>query len=204
MMQIKRLFTPVLFCFAVACLIEIPLGMTDLFGEDVILWDTLFRTIGAVPVLLWFYREDVSLRGKIRFDVRLGLMLFVAGAMLSAGARFLFLMLGIPGYVEETRSLFTGNQPLQFVVLLVASPLLEEMFFRGVLFMRLKEVVSGQSAVSISAVCFGLYHGNLSQGIYGFFMGIVLAWAMEHCRTVAGPLVLHVGANVAAVLLELL
>ena len=106
--------------------------------------------------------------------------------------------------MEETRSLFTGNLPLQFVVLLVASPFLVEMFFRGVLFMRLKEVVSMQSAVIISAVCFGLYHGNLSQGIYGFFMGIVLACAMEHCRTVAGPLALHVGANVAAVLLELL
>lgn len=34
---------PVFWLLAVACLIELPLGQTMIFGEDVILWDTLFR-----------------------------------------------------------------------------------------------------------------------------------------------------------------
>ena len=58
------------------------------------------------------------------------------------------------------------------------------------------------SAIVISALLFGLYHGNLSQGIYGFFMGIVLAGAMEQYKTVTAPLLIHVGVNAAALLLE--
>ena len=49
--RIRRILIPVFYCLAIACLIEVPLGQTDLFGEAVILWDTLFRAILAVPVL---------------------------------------------------------------------------------------------------------------------------------------------------------
>ena len=51
--RIRRLAIPILFCLAVACLIEIPLSETTIFGDAVILWDTLFRAILAVPILLF-------------------------------------------------------------------------------------------------------------------------------------------------------
>ena len=88
------------------------------------------------------------------------------------------------------------------MVLLIASPLLEEFFFRGVLYGRLKELLSVPGAAVVSSAFFGLYHGNWIQGIYGFFMGLFLSAAMERCRTVKAPVIMHLAANGAALFLN--
>lgn len=199
----KRIWIPVVSCLTIACLIELLMGLTDIFGEDVILWDTLFRTTALLPILFHFYNEDTELRGKTKLKMAEGAALFASGAVLSALARVLISVFGVSGYEAASRSLMTGNIPLELIVLLAASPLLEEFFFRGVLYERLKEHISVRSAMVVSALFFGLYHGNISQGIYGFFMGIFLAWSMERCRTVAAPLLIHIAANAAALFLEL-
>lgn len=201
--RIRRILIPVLLCLAVACLIEIPLGQTDLFGEDVILWDTLFRAIAAMPGLLYFYREDEVFRGRERWNLKTAVLLILAGIAGSIIFRVLFILIGMPGYDAAEKTLITGNILLQVVVLLAASPLLEEFFFRGVLYGRLKELFPVPAAMILSAVCFGLYHGNAAQGIYGFFMGLLLSWSMEYCQTVKAPIAVHIAANGAAVLMTL-
>lgn len=198
----RRLLIPVGMSLAASCLVEFIIECTGFFQDDRILWDTLFRTIAVVPGLMYWYREDQKLRGNKNCGFQTGSLLLICGMVLSVGFRILFAWFGIQEYESATEKLFDGNIVLQCLVLLIASPVLEELFFRGVFYQRLKEVVSIRSAMMISAFCFGLYHGNISQGIYGFVMGLFLAWAMEHCRTVAAPLTIHIGANVAAVFLE--
>lgn len=199
--RLRRIIMPVLLCLAVACLVEIPLGQTDLFGDDVILWDTLFRTAAAMPGLLYFYREDAVFRRKAYWNGKIGILLFAAGAVCSVMFRVIFLLLKVSGYEASERNLLTGTVWLEFLVLLFAAPLLEEFFFRGVLYGRLKELLSTGTSMVLSAALFGLYHGNLSQGIYGFFMGLLLAWSMERFQTVKAPFVIHMAANAAAIFL---
>ena len=74
---------PVFWLLAVACLIELPLGQTTIFGEDVILWDTLFRAVAASPVLIHFYREDAVFRGKERWGWKEAALWAAAGFGLS-------------------------------------------------------------------------------------------------------------------------
>lgn len=202
--RIRRIMLPVLFCLSVACLIEIPLGQTTIFGDQVILWDTLFRAIVAVPVLIHFYREDRVFRGKERW----GLKEAAAAAALGAVSSVIFSMvigfLNIPGYESAAQALFTGGLWLQLLVLLVASPLLEEFFFRGVLYQRIKEIVSPAVSGIVTALLFGIFHGNPGQGIYSFFMGLLLAFVMERCQTVKAPVLFHMAANGAALLMPLL
>ena len=62
--RIRRILFPILFCLAVACLIELPLAQTALFGDDVILWDTLFRAIVAVPMLVHLLSRGFGVPGK--------------------------------------------------------------------------------------------------------------------------------------------
>ena len=100
------------------------------------------------------------------------------------------------------QNLLSGNLVLQILVLLVASPLLEEFFFRGVLYVRFKEVIGVRGAMVATALGFGLYHANLSQGIYGFFMGLFLAWCMERFQTVKAPIAVHIASNLAAMCME--
>lgn len=196
--RIRRLLVPVLLCLAAACLIEIPLGQTDLFGEEVILWDTLFRAVIAMPGLLYFYREDEVFRGKEKWGVKEAGLCALSGVLLSLASRALLAQFGGLDYGTVGESLLSGRLWLKVLVLLAASPLLEEFFFRGVFYQRLKELVSPLAAAVISAAVFGLYHGNLSQGIYGFFMGLFLAYSMEKCQTVKAPVIMHLAANAAA------
>lgn len=196
--RIRRLLVPVFLCLAVACLVEIPLGQTDLFGEEVILWDTLFRTIAAMPGLIYFYREDRVFRGKAAWGLKEGCLCAVLGAGLSLAAGAVVSISKNLDYKAAGETLLTGRLWLQALVLLLASPLLEEFFFRGILYQRLKELVSPAAAAVISAAIFGLYHGNISQGIYGFFMGLCLAYSMEKCQTVKAPCAMHFAANLAA------
>ncbi len=201
--RIRRIMIPFLYCLVVACLVEIPLMQTDLFGKDVILWDTLFRTIVAMPGLWYFYKEDRVFRGEIHWNWKAAAGLGFAGAAASVGFRLIFGLFGMPGYEAAEQNLFTDTLWLQIPVLLVASPLLEEYFFRGVFYGRLKEVFSVRTAMVVSALAFGLYHANLSQGIYGFLMGLFLAWTMERCQTVKAPITVHAAANLAAIMISL-
>ena len=184
---------PVFWLLAVACLIELPLGQTMIFGEDVILWDTLFRAVAASPVLIHFYREDAVFRGKERWGWK--------EAALWAAAGFGLSLLGtLAVQVLSRAGLQADMSMVELTVLLAASPFLEEIFFRGILFQRLKELMSVKAAAVVSALVFGLYHGTLTQGIYGFFMGLALVWAMERTQTVKAPVVVHMAANLAGLL----
>ena len=187
--RIRRLLVPVFWLLAVACLIELPLGQTTIFGEDVILWDTLFRAVAASPVLIHFYREDAVFRGKERWGWKEAALWAAAGFGLSLLATLAVQVLSRAGLLW-----------LELTVLLAASPFLEEIFFRGILFQRLKELMSVKAAAVVSALVFGLYHGTLTQGIYGFFMGLALAWGMERTQTVKAPVVIHMAANLAGLL----
>ena len=134
-------------------------------------------------------------------DLKNGVFLFAAGAAASAGFRLLFAVLGISGYEAVVRELLAGNMWQQFLELCVLAPVLEELVFRKCIYTWLKGRIPVRPAMVLSAVLFGLYHGNLSQGIYGFLMGLFLAWAMEKFETVKAPIAVHVGANAAAVII---
>ncbi|MGN0465387.1 MAG: lysostaphin resistance A-like protein [Lachnospiraceae bacterium] len=65
--------------------------------------------------------------------------------------------------------------PLQLIYTLVLGPIAEELIFRGVIFQELRKY--GQVfAMTASALFFGIYHGNLPQGIFAFAMGILFAY----------------------------
>lgn len=106
----------------------------------------------------------------------------------------------------------------------VVSPLAEEIVFRGVIYNRLRRCLSGMedaaysigspggegqisqedtagsrrgqvAAVVTSAVLFGIYHGNLVQGIYGCCMGILMAYLYERTHAFFVTVLFHAVAN---------
>ena len=83
----------------------------------------------------------------------------------------------------------------------VISPLAEEVVFRGVLYNRLRRHFCGSGglpvsgAVFVSGVMFGIYHGNLVQGIYGCCMGILITWLYERTHDFRIPCLFHGAAN---------
>ena len=57
------------------------------------------------------------------------------------------------------------------------------------------------SAMLISAVFFGLYHGNSVQGIYAVILGYLMVYAYEYFGDFRIPVAIHMAANVIAYIL---
>ena len=144
------------------------------------------------------FRGEEHWSGKIAAAAALG------GAGLSLIFGFVVRALQITGASLADETLFTGNLWLEAVVLLAASPILEEYFFRGVLYGRCKELVSAPAAAFLTAAFFGVFHWDIVQGFYSFIMGLVLAFLMEKTNTVKAPVVFHFAANLAALVLTVL
>jgi membrane protease YdiL (CAAX protease family) len=91
---------------------------------------------------------------------------------------------------------------LALLVTAVAAPLVEETFFRGMLFRLLRVRLPLWSAVLLSAVAFGLAHASpaISLALLPTFayMGIVLAVLYERTRRLTNTILLH-GLNNALV-----
>ena len=132
------------------------------------------------------------------------LLLAGVGAGCSLAFRMLVEQLGIPGYQQAEQELLAGTLWVRAVVLTMVSPLVEEIIFRKFLYGWMKRWMPLWGASVSSALCFGLYHGNLAQGLYAFGMGLFLAWSMERFRTLKAPIVIHAAANAVGVLAGIL
>ena len=106
------------------------------------------------------------------------------------------------GYEEVATEVFSYDIVLQLIVLGVVAPIVEELIYRGLIYQRLKGFATVRQAFIISSLLFGLTHGNLIQAIYGFFMGLLLAYVYEKYKTLAAPILCHCGANLISVVLS--
>lgn len=76
------------------------------------------------------------------------------------------------------------------------APIGEEILFRGVTLRLAKNAVKNfWIANSIQAVCFGIAHMNMVQGIYAFFMGLVFGYIYEKYGSLYVPILLHALIN---------
>ena len=60
------------------------------------------------------------------------------------------------------------------------------------------------TAILWSAIFFGIFHGNLVQGVYAAFCGLYLGWVMERFATLKAPIMAHMAANIAIIVLTAL
>lgn len=78
----------------------------------------------------------------------------------------------------------------------VISPVAEELLFRGIIHNYLRRFMKPKLALFISSALFGIYHMNYVQGMYGFFMGCLIAYAYEYFGDFKMALAVHAAANI--------
>ncbi len=92
--------------------------------------------------------------------------------------------------------------PFLFAVVLV-SPFFEEILFRGILFRLFeKEKVSLGVCLVLTSFLFALYRVDLFEGVYAFFLGLVIGIAYIWSGSLWIPLLIHYAHNLAASGLE--
>lgn len=93
---------------------------------------------------------------------------------------------------------------LNLLLACVIAPLAEEMMFRRLLLDRLRPY-GDRFAVIASALCFGLFHGNLNQLFYAFALGLVFAYVALRTGCLWQTILLHAMVNfISAGLLPLM
>ena len=94
-------------------------------------------------------------------------------------------------FVEVSGSI---SIPTNLLLVVICSPILEELFFRKVLIDRTRKYGEGVSVV-LSGLLFSLFHGNLNQAVYTFFMGCFLAFIYVKTNNITYSILLHMISN---------
>lgn len=130
------------------------------------------------------------------------LLLFAQGGTAALFFNILYALSGITESSKEYAQVADKQfaYPLLTGILLygILSPVIEEILFRGALYNLLKKFFGWIFAMVGSALLFGLYHGNIVQASYGFFLGMLIAFFYERYGSFIVPVLLHSAANICA------
>ncbi len=86
----------------------------------------------------------------------------------------------------------------QLILYGIISPIAEELVFRGALYRRMRKLYAVLPCALCSGFLFGLYHGNIVQGLYGFVMGLLMSLVYEMTDSFLAPLLFHAAANIVS------
>lgn len=81
------------------------------------------------------------------------------------------------------------------LAVVVAAPLAEELFFRGLVYRALSETWSPFLALFVSGLLFGAFHLNLAVLIPFTILGMLLAWGFRASGSIWVPIITHFTIN---------
>ncbi len=155
--------------------------------------------VAAVAVSFTISKQEIIFKMNYKPIIQIILVIIMA---YSASALFNIILGAIPwdnmfdGSVEPQEAAFFGIPWWARILCYeIVAPISEELLFRQVIYKRLRQISPLWVAVIISAALFGLYHGNLVQGIYAFIMGCFLALVYEWTGSFVAPVLFHMVAN---------
>ena len=164
-------------------------------------------TVPAVAFILWYWLEVVRREGAASFARAQTKKITPAGILwtlvfayavqhaVSLIIGFLAFMLPetVAAYEEMVESAGLTDYSLTWVfAVVILPPLVEETVFRGLILHYLKKGGARFWAANlIQAALFGIYHGNLVQGIYAFCIGVLLGYLAERYSSLIIPVMVH-------------
>jgi membrane protease YdiL (CAAX protease family) len=126
------------------------------------------------------------------------------GQCVAAGILCLFrsaFMNAMIGYDDIMKQLLRGSPFMVLLFLVMIAPMTEEMIFRGVILYKAKKEFPFWQANVLQGILFGIYHGNLVQGIFAALTGFLLGYVCLKYETVWASVFMHMVNNSAAFLI---
>lgn len=104
------------------------------------------------------------------------------------------------GYIRNAAPAFENQNLLLLIIgTVILGPMAEEMIFRGMLYRRAAYYTGAKAGMVISALCFGIYHGNAVQFLYALGLGFLLAFLYERSGDLRIAVAAHMSVNAWAV-----
>lgn len=178
-----------------------------LVSDNGLIFIAVVALISYVPLFLFYYldREKVRLyfiKNARTFDY---IMAVLGGVGIAIILNLIITISGISNFDTQFQSVNeTLQSPPVFVKVIAAGiivPILEELIFRGLIFNRIRNQYNALVAMFISSIMFGIYHFNLTQGIYAAILGLCMVYVYNKVRTLVVPIMIHMSANISVIIL---
>ena len=178
-------------------------SIKNLLSNDTTL--VLISVIGSVlTIALFVWRKWVVLsRTYLRSNPWFTLLWVVflgLGSILPLQWIYEQLNISLSMEMEEMFKSIMGNR-WGYLALGILAPLAEEMVFRGAILRTLLNYFNGRMywvPIIVSALLFGLVHGNMAQLLNAFLIGILLGWMYYRTESIVPGIVLHWVNNTVA------
>lgn len=155
----------------VTAYVGVGLGLLQIVGEPILgtlLLGGIVTTLIGVVRLAWpswlAYPPEPLPRAEMpvfdRTVVGCGILVFLTGQSL---ALWLYSVTGSAGFDASVKIRQDAGVVLTLLLVLVAAPVAEETFFRGLLYPLLRRRLGIGASTLLSTVVFGLMHGNMVQ-----------------------------------------
>lgn len=224
MSKARRVLSPIMIHFLIIQIIVTagaylisPQGekrISDAYYNQVVFMNGIGNLLVAFVLSFW-YRKDEEKRkwchtAAIKIRKRITVLDFVLLLFMGGGLALFsnFILSFFADWIHadqysQNMMLIMNGKALLFLILFVGmiGPLAEEIVFRWLVYLRLKEFMSMKYAVLVSSFLFGIYHGNMAQFIYAWFLGAFFAILTEWTGSVWSAVFLHAGANILALLM---
>ncbi|MBD5530892.1 MAG: CPBP family intramembrane metalloprotease [Lachnospiraceae bacterium] len=106
-------------------------------------------------------------------------------------------------YVQVAKTQYAVPLLLGLIAYGIVSPIVEEGVFRGILYLKCRRYFGRRlPAALLSALLFGILHGNMVQGVYGFVMGMIMIWFYERYDSFLAPVIVHAASNISVFLIS--
>lgn len=167
----------------------------------------LFAACGILIFGLWYvYQFGGDVRQPSRLlshpKILLALIFLVPGLQILSSILTTFSASLFPGWMEFYEKLMdnagfsqSSISPLLILYAVLLGPIEEEFTFRGVIFSSARKALPFWAANVFQALLFGIFHMNLIQGIYAFFIGLFLGYILERSGSIYFSILLHILFN---------
>lgn len=160
----------------------------------------------TIPAAFYLYHKDGRESGEeliipLGDWVKIAVIGIVACIALNMGISFLNLQQFSGGYQQVSETIYESSRLLQVLTTVVAAPILEELIYRGLLYGRMREMVSPVPAILCSSLVFGICHGNLVQFVFACGIGILLSCVYEKYGKIATAIWMHMTVNLTSLIL---
>lgn len=108
-----------------------------------------------------------------------------------------FIKNSLESFIERT-SIFNGEPILAFISVVILAPIVEELIFRGVVFNEVAKSKGGALPIIVSALLFGLAHGEPVQIVYTFIGGLIFGFVYSKTHSLPVVMFLHMLNNLLA------
>lgn len=115
--------------------------------------------------------------------------------------KFPIIKQSIDGFTQNMDNIEQGSYFWLFVAVVIVGPFVEELVFRGVLFNALEGAFQKTAvAIVLSGIAFGVWHGNIIQGVYTACMGLLLGYIYSKTRNLRLVTGIHMVNNLISTL----